>query len=335
MMARGRFRRATRLGKAQWALVAAALLVIAYGTHFLWGWYGPGPLAHEAPFIVSEGSGMVSVAQELEAEGAIASAGTFRARARLLGHAGGLKAGEFMIPAHASGAQILAILQGTEGSLRRLFTVPEGMPSVMVYEKLLAQPMLTGKVTVPAEGSILPNSYDYQRGESRAAVVTRMQKAMAQTLADLWAKRSPRTIARTPQEAVILASIVEKETKLASERPMVAGLYSNRLRLGMKLQADPTIIYPITQGRPLGRRIRESEIHAVNDYNTYAMVGLPKAPITNPGRDSLAAVLNPADTHALYMVADGSGGHVFADTLQQHNANVAKWFAIRRAKGEM
>ncbi|KUR75469.1 aminodeoxychorismate lyase [Novosphingobium sp. FSW06-99] len=334
-MARGRFRRATRLGKAQWALVAAALLVIAYGTHFLWGWYGPGPLAHEAPFIVSEGSGMVSVAQELEAEGAIASAGTFRARARLLGHAGGLKAGEFMIPAHASGAQILAILQGTEGSLRRLFTVPEGMPSVMVYEKLLAQPMLTGKVTVPAEGSILPNSYDYQRGESRAAVVTRMQKAMAQTLADLWAKRSPRTIARTPQEAVILASIVEKETKLASERPMVAGLYSNRLRLGMKLQADPTIIYPITQGRPLGRRIRESEIHAVNDYNTYAMVGLPKAPITNPGRDSLAAVLNPADTHALYMVADGSGGHVFADTLQQHNANVAKWFAIRRAKGEM
>jgi len=253
----------------------------------------------------------------------------------LLGHAGGLKAGEFMIPAHASGAQILAILQGTEGSLRRLFTVPEGMPSVMVYEKLLAQPMLTGKVTVPAEGSILPNSYDYQRGESRAAVVARMQKAMAQTLADLWAKRSPRTIAHTPQEAVILASIVEKETKLASERPMVAGLYSNRLRLGMKLQADPTIIYPITQGRPLGRRIRESEIHAVNDYNTYAMVGLPKAPITNPGRDSLAAVLNPADTHALYMVADGSGGHVFADTLQQHNANVAKWFAIRRAKGEM
>ena len=334
-MARGRFRRATRLGKAQWALVAAALLVIAYGTHFLWGWYGPGPLAHEAPFIVSEGSGMVSVAQELEAEGAIASAGTFRARARLLGHAGGLKAGEFMIPAHASGAQILAILQGTEGSLRRLFTVPEGMPSVMVYEKLLAQPMLTGKVTVAAEGSILPNSYDYQRGELRAAVVARMQKAMAQTLADLWAKRSPRTIAHTPQEAVILASIVEKETKLASERPMVAGLYSNRLRLGMKLQADPTIIYPITQGRPLGRRIRESEIHAVNDYNTYAMVGLPKAPITNPGRDSLAAVLNPADTHALYMVADGSGGHVFADTLQQHNANVAKWFAIRRAKGEM
>jgi UPF0755 protein len=334
-MAQGRFRRKVRLSRTRWALVAAALLAFAYGVHFLWGWYGPGPLARDVPFIVSEGAGMVSVAQELQAEGAVASAATFRARARLLGHSGGLKAGEFMIPAHASGAQILEILQGTEGAMRRLFTVPEGMPSVMVYEKLLAQPMLTGKVTVPAEGSILPNSYDYQRGEARAEVVARMQKAMTQTLADLWARRSPRTVAHTPLEAVILASIVEKETGKPSERRMVAGLYSNRLRQGMKLQADPTIIYPITQGRPLGRRIRESEIRAVNDYNTYAMVGLPRAPITNPGRASLAAVLDPADTHALYMVADGTGGHVFADTLQQHNANVAKWFAIRRARGEM
>jgi UPF0755 protein len=334
-MAQGRFRRKVRLSGAQWALLAAALLVGAYGVHFLWGWYGPGPLTHDVPFIVSEGAGMVSVAQELETEGAVASATTFRARARLLGHSGGLKAGEFVIPAHSSGAQILAILQGTEGAMRRLFTVPEGMPSVLVYEKLLAQPMLTGKITPPPEGSILPNSYDYQRGEARTAVVARMQKAMQQVLADLWAKRSPRTVAHTPQEAVILASIVEKETGKPSERRMVAGLYSNRLRQGMKLQADPTIIYPITQGRPLGRRIRESEIRAINGYNTYSMVGLPKAPITNPGRASIAAVLDPADTHALYMVADGTGGHVFADTLEQHNANVAKWFAIRRARGEM
>ena len=334
-MAQGRFRRKSRPSKSRLALIAAALLALAYGVHFLWGWYGPGPLAHDSPFIVSEGAGMVSVSQELEAQGAVASASTFRARARLLGHSGGLKAGEFMIPAHASGSQVMAILQGTEGAMRRLFTVPEGMPSVLVYEKLLAQPMLTGKVTVPPEGSILPNSYDYRRGESRADLVARMQKAMAQTLAELWAKRSPRTVAHTPQEAVILASIVEKETGKPSERRMVAGLYSNRLRQGMKLQADPTIIYPITQGRPLGRRIRESEIRAVNDYNTYAMIGLPKAPITNPGRASLAAVLDPVDTHALYMVADGTGGHVFADTLDQHNANVAKWFALRRARGEM
>ena len=324
-----------RMKRTRWVLIAGLAIVLAYGVHFLWGWYGPGPLAHEVPFVVSDGAGMVSVAQDLEATGAIASATTFRARARFLGHSGGLKAGEFMIPAHASGAQILAILQGTEGVMRRLFTVPEGMPSVMVLEKLMAQPMLTGKVDLPAEGTILPNSYDYQRGEPRAVIVARMQKAMAQTLAELWAKRSPRTVAKTPQEAVILASIVEKETGKPSERRMVAGLYSNRLRMGMKLQADPTIIYPITQGRPLGRRIRESEIHAVNAYNTYSMVGLPKGPITNPGRESIAAVLDPADTHALYMVADGSKGHAFADTLEQHNANVAKWFAIRRAKGEM
>ncbi len=324
-----------RMKTGHGVLIAAVAVVLAYGVHFLWGWYGPGPLQHEVPFVVSDGAGMVTVAQELETEGAVASATTFRARARLLGHSGGLKAGEFMIPAHASGAQVLAILQGTEGVMRRLFTVPEGMPSVMVYEKLMAQPMLTGKADVPAEGSILPNSYDYQRGEARALIVARMQKAMTQALAELWAKRSPRTVAKTPQEAVILASIVEKETGKPSERRMVAGLYSNRLRLGMKLQADPTIIYPITQGRPLGRRIRESEIHAVNDYNTYSMVGLPKAPITNPSRASIAAVLDPADTRALYMVADGSKGHAFADTLEQHNANVAKWFAIRRAKGEM
>ncbi len=324
-----------RMKTGHWVLIAALAVVLAYGVHFLWGWYGPGPLQHEVPFVVSDGAGMVTVAQELETEGAVASATTFRARARLLGHSGGLKAGEFMIPAHASGAQVLAILQGTEGVMRRLFTVPEGMPSVMVYEKLMAQPMLTGKADVPAEGSILPNSYDYQRGEARALIVARMQTAMTQALAELWAKRSPRTVAKTPQEAVILASIVEKETGKPSERRMVAGLYSNRLRLGMKLQADPTIIYPITQGRPLGRRIRESEIHAVNDYNTYSMVGLPKAPITNPSRASIAAVLDPADTRALYMVADGSKGHAFADTLEQHNANVAKWFAIRRAKGEM
>jgi UPF0755 protein len=316
-------------------LIAALVLVVGYGVHFLYGWYGPGPLAKETSFIVSEGAGMVSVSQELEAQGVVASATTFRARARLLGHAGGLKAGEFIIPAHASGAQVLFILQGREGVLQRLFTVPEGMPSVLVHEKLMAQPLLAGAAPMPAEGSILPQSYGYQRGASRAALIARMQKAMQVTLADLWAKRSPRTVAKTPAEAVILASIVEKETGKPSERRMVAGLYSNRLRQGMKLQADPTIIYPITQGRPIGRRIRESEIRAVNGYNTYAMVGLPRGPITNPGRDSIAAVLNPADTRALYMVADGTGGHVFADTLDQHNANVAKWFAIRRSRGEM
>jgi UPF0755 protein len=158
---------------------------------------------------------------------------------------------------------------------------------------------------------------------------------MKRQLDALWAKRAPGLVVKSPQEAMVLASIVEKETGKPAERRLVAGLYSNRLRQGMLLQADPTIIYPITRGKPLGRRIKQSEIQAVNDYNTYAMIGLPKGPITNPGRESIAAVLNPAKTNALYMVADGTGGHAFADTLEQHNANVEKWFAIRRARGEL
>jgi UPF0755 protein len=209
------------------------------------------------------------------------------------------------------------------------------MPSVMVYERLAAQPQLTGSVAVPSEGSVLPDTYEIERGESRQAVVLRMQAAMQRTLAELWAKRAPGIAVKTPQEALSLAAIVEKETGKPSERRIVAGLYSNRLRQGIMLQADPTIIYPITRGKPLGRRILQSEISAINDYNTYSMVGLPKGPITNPGKASIEAVLNPAKTEALYMVADGTGGHQFASTLEQHNANVAKWFAIRKARGEL
>jgi UPF0755 protein len=177
---------------------------------------------------------------------------------------------------------------------------------------------------VPAEGSVLPDSYSYSRGEPRAAVLKRMTAAMDKTLAELWAKRKPSTIARSPEEAVTLASIVEKETGVPAERRMVAGVYSNRLRIGMPLQADPTVIYPVTKGKPLGRRILQSELHADNGYNTYARPGLPVGPIANPGRASIEAVLDPAPTRAIYFVADGKGGHVFADTLAEHNANVAK-----------
>jgi UPF0755 protein len=315
------------------ALAAALALVIAVGG-FAWGWYGAGPLRQEKVFIVRSGSSLTTVAQQLEQQGAIGSAKAFRLRARVFASGDPIKAGEFMLPVGASPARILSILQGSE-VIRRFVTVPEGMPSIMVQERLMADPLLTGDVPVPAEGSILPESYDFERGETRAAVLARMQAAMANTLAELWAKRAPGLVVKTPQEALVLASIVEKETGKPSERRMVAGLYSNRLKQGMLLQADPTIIYPITKGKPLGRRIRQSEIAAINDYNTYSMIGLPKGPITNPGRDSIAAVLNPAKTDALYMVADGAGGHVFASTLEQHNANVEKWFALRRARGEM
>lgn len=322
-------------GRLRILALAVLLVVGAYGVHFLYGWYGSGPLVKDTTFAVPEGASLASVAEKLEAEGIIASAGAFRTRARLLGGGVALKAGEYAIPAHASGSAILAILQGVGGEVRRLVMIPEGMPAIMVQERLMAQPLLTGPVPTLAEGSILPDSYAFQRGESRTAVVARMQQAMARTLARLWAERASDTVARSPEEAVILASIVEKETGKPSERRMVAGLYSNRLRQGMMLQADPTIIYPITRGKPLGRRIRQSEIQAVNAYNTYTMVGLPGAPITNPGKAAIEAALHPARTNALFMVADGKGGHVFAATLQEHNANVARWFAIRKARGEL
>ena len=206
----------------------------------------------------------------------------------------------------------------------------------MVYDRLRAEPLLTGPVAVPAEGSVLPESYDFERGEPRAPVLARMQTAMTRHASRRcgpsarWA-RAP----TTPEQAVTLASIVEKETAKPAERPIVAGVYCNRLRLGMKLDADPTVIYPITKGKPLGRRILKSELEAITGYNTYREAGLPAGPITNPGRASIAAVLNPAQTDYLYFVADGTGGHAFARTLDEQEANKAKWFAIRRARGEM
>ena len=314
------------------ALVALALVAGAFV--FAGGWYGSGPLTKDTAFVVADGASLSGIAAKLEKEGAISSAEGFRLRARLFGANATIKAGEFMLPKGASPSRILGILQGDE-VIRRFVTIPEGMPSIMVYERLMAQPQLTGTIKVPAEGSVLPDSYDVQAGESRQAVLLRMQSAMESKLKELWAKRAPGIVVKTPQEALALAAIVEKETGRPSELRQVAGLYSNRLRKGMLLQADPTIIYPITKGKPLGRRIRQSEIQAVNDYNTYTRVGLPAGPITNPGAASIAAVLNPAQTDALYMVADGSGGHVFASTLEDHNANVAKWFALRRARGEL
>lgn len=315
-------------------VLGAGLLALAALSWLLGGWYLSGPLARDTAFIVPDGASLTSVAAKLETEGAIASADSFRLRARLFGVGAPIKAGEFMLPMGASQSQILAIIQGNE-VLRRFVTIPEGMPSIMVHERLMAHPNLTGEIAVPAEGSVLPDTYEVSKGESRQAVLDRMQLAMTRTLDELWARRSARIAVSTPQEALSLAAIVEKETGKPEERRIVAGLYSNRLRQGIMLQADPTIIYPITKGKPLGRRIRQSEIQAVNGYNTYTMTGLPQGPITNPGRESIAAVLNPAQTSALYMVADGTGGHIFSNTLQEHNAAVQKWFQLRRARGEI
>ena len=316
-------------------LIAAAALIVAalVGIELLW--WGTGPKSGPHTVIIQEGATIGSVARKLEREGAIpGSARTYYVMARLFGSHDPIQAGEFEIPKGMGGAAILDLLQHGK-PVQRLITVTEGMPSIIVSEKLAANRYLAGPVPGIDEGSLLPDSYGYQRGEMRAALVTRMQHAMQKTVAELWPKRSTDCPIALPEQAVILASIVEKETGKPSERPMIAGVYCNRLRIGMKLDADPTVIYPITRGKPLGRRILKSELSAQNGYNTYRRSGLPEGPIANPGRASIEAVLHPAQTKALYFVADDTGGHVFADTLAQQNANVARWYTIRRQRGEM
>jgi len=316
-------------------LAFVALLILLGGPLAVSPWFGWGGTPKQAQaFEVKRGASLSSVARDLEKAGIIASAGQFRLLARMLGSDAPVQAGRYRLQPGAAWSDILSALQ--KGEVERFtVTIPEGWPAVLVAERLNAVPGLKGKASVPAEGSILPDTYEYQPGEDRAVVLKRMQSAMTKTLADLWPKRTARAVVKSPAEAVVLASIVEKETGKASERRTIAGVYSNRLRIGMKLDADPTVIYPITAGKPLGRRIRQSELRRDTGYNTYLKPGLPKGPIANPGRDSIMAVLDPAATDALYFVADGSGGHVFGKTLAEHNANVARWFALRRQRGEM
>jgi UPF0755 protein len=283
---------------------------------------------------IAEGSTLGAAARTLEKAGAIESRRSFLRQVKLFGSDDPIRAGEYAIPAGASASDILALLQSGK-VLQRFVTIPEGMPSILVYERLMAQPLLTGSIAVPAEGSVLPDSYSFERGERRAAVLKRMQTAMTETLDELWKERKPTTVVKSKQEALTLAAIVEKETAVASERRTVAAVYSNRLRIGMRLQADPTVIYPVSRGKPIGRRILRSELNAVNGYNTYAIAGLPAGPIANPGRGAIAAVLDPAQTDALYFVANGQGGHVFARTLAEHQANVERYYALRRQRGEM
>ncbi|MGW8191182.1 endolytic transglycosylase MltG [Sphingomonas hankookensis] len=297
-------------------------------------WGGAGPAERTLTVTVPQGASLASAAEQLEEAGAITSASRFRLLARFLGSDDPIRAGEYRIPKGLSQADVLKLLQGGR-TLQRFVMVPEGWPSILVQEAVAKAPQMEGTAPLPAEGSILPDSYSYERDGDRAALVKRMQTAMDRYLAAAWKKRKSTTVVKSPREAIILASIVEKETGKASERRMVAAVYSNRLRNGMRLQADPTVIYPITKGKPLGRRIRKSELQAKNGYNTYASAGLPVGPIANPGKASIDAVLDPAETKALYFVADGTGGHVFAETLAEHNANVKKWYDIRRARGEM
>jgi UPF0755 protein len=323
-------------GQPRWIIWGAALSLLVILAPGLWTatlWRrAPLPGAERIEVEIPRGSSVGQAADILERAGVIDSSEAFEFLARTLGDSREIQYGTYGFYEGEGWGSILERLKRGDTLIVRI-AIPEGMPSIQVAERLNAMDRLSGRVEPPAEGSVLPATYEAKIGESRADVLKRMQQAMTQELDRLWERRSEHAVVKTKDEALILASIVEKETGDPSERRRIAGLYSNRLKQGMRLQADPTVIYPVTKGKPLQRRIRQSELRANNGYNTYERDGLPQGPITNPGRESIAAVLDPEVHDHLYMVADGSGGHAFARTYDEHQANVGNWRQIRRERG--
>lgn len=317
------------------SVLATLLVVVVLAAGWVaWTYRGPGPAAPSGPattVMLEHGVGVGQIAHALKKAGVISSPQVFLMAAKLTGAARSLKAGEYEFPSHASMARILADIRAGK-VVRHEVSVPEGWTSDMVVDAVLRQPVLVGPIDTPAEGAILPDTYQVERGEQRNEVIRRMELAQQKLLSDLWANRQPGLPFKVPEEAVTLASIVEKETALPAERPRIAAVYINRLRQGMRLESDPTTIYGISKGRPLGRGLTMSELVTATPYNTYRIDGLPPGPIANPGRAALAAVLNPPNTTELFFVANGQGGHVFASTYEEHQRNVARWRAMERAQ---
>lgn len=279
------------------------------------------------------GMPLVHVAKTLHHAGAIDHPLLFEWGVRVSGAARRLKAGEYELPAHSSPRQVMELLLAGKTLLRSL-TIPEGLTTAEVLQVLRSEEGLTGELPgdVP-EGWLLPETYKYERGDARIDVMRRMMEAMAQTLNRLWPTRRQGLPFTTPFEALVLASLVEKETAVPSERAEVAGVFVNRLRRGMRLQSDPTVVYAVTQGAgPLERALTYDDLRKDHPFNTYRIKGLPPQPIANAGTAAIEATLRPADTDALYFVADGAGGHVFAKSLDEHNRNVRRWRALKARK---
>lgn len=295
----------------------------------------PGPFASDRVLIIPKDSGLTEIADLLQREGMIEHPWAFRISALVSGNWTKLKAGEYLFKARASQADILDII--ADGKVvEHSITVPEGLTSEQIVARLRENDLLTGDIIqVPREGSILPDTYRIPRGFSRQAIIDRMTRDQRAVLARVWERKPADLPIKTPQELVVLASIVEKETGRADERPRVAGVFINRLNRKMKLQSDPTIVYGIVGGKgTLGRSIMRNEITQATPYNTYVIDGLPPGPIANPGRAAMEAVVNHSRTKDLYFVADGSGGHAFAESLEQHNRNVGRWRQIEAVKRE-
>jgi UPF0755 protein len=314
--------------------VLVVLAAIAGGAWF-WeqqNWQAAGPSIAYKIVMVKPGDHVATISENLQKNGVIANANLFRIGLRLRNQQTGLKAGEYGFPARVSMADVTAILIAGK-SIEHKLTAAEGLTSQMIYDIVKKDSVLVGDAgAVPQEGTLLPETYLFTRGMTRVQMLNKMREAQKKLIAAQWPARIGNLPIKTPQEAIILASIVEKETGIPEERRHIAAVFENRLRLGMKLQSDPTIIYGITKGYPIGRRIRQSEIDAQTPYNTYAIPGLPVGPICNPGKDAILAVLNPAGSDDLYFVADGTGGHVFAQTMAEHEKNVANWRKIHAAQ---
>lgn len=312
------------------------IVVWAYGVY-----QKPVPLQQPVLHIVEKGHGLNKIAAELAANNIITNPFLFRIAAHLQQKEMSMYAGEYRFSPDMSMADVLDMIARGDVYQRQV-TFAEGLTSWQIVQLLNKAEGLTGIIKkIPPEGSLLPETYNYTYGESRQDKITRMQKEMRDEVSRLWQKRAENLPLLSPREAVILASIVEKETGVASERRRVAGVFINRLRKGMKLQTDPTVIYALTKGRiedsgqgPLGRRLLSKDLQYDSPYNTYKYAGLPPGPIANPGRESLAAVLNPEPHGFYYFVADGTGGHQFARTLEEHNRNVRQWRRIRDGKSQ-
>jgi UPF0755 protein len=294
----------------------------------------PGPSAEAIAIQVERDAKFPNVAKELEEKGAIRQAFLFRLAARYSGKDRELKYGDYEIPPRASMEEILELLS-TGGNVHHFMTVPEGMSVAMAVERLVGEEKLTGQIVeLPPEGSLFPDTWSFQRGEDRVAVIARMQEKMRRVLDEAWENRTPDTPLKSKEELLILASIIEKETR-PQEHGKVASVFINRLKRGMKLQTDPTVIYGLTKGQEvLGRGLRRSELNRETAYNTYIIDGLPPTPICNPGEASIRAAADPEETDFLYFVADGTGGHAFAATLEEHNRNVAEWRRIEQERRE-
>jgi UPF0755 protein len=318
------------MGRASAAAALLGLILTAWGA---WTFWGPGPPAAgggaSTDVILPSGGGVSGAARALRQAGVIRSPLAFEIAAAVTGAARRLQAGEYAFPAHTSLDAVLAMIR-TGRVVRHFVTIPEGYTAREVVGVLRAAPFLSGEARVPAEGSLLPETYAVRAGEPRAAVIRRMAAAQQDLLDRLWAARSPGLPYASPRQAVVLASVVEKETALPAERRRIAAVFINRLRKGMRLESDPTVTYGLTGGAPLGHGLTVSELASPGPYNTYRVAGLPPTPIANPGRAALAAALDPARTDDLFFVADGTGGHVFADTFEAHRRNVARWRMIER-----